>query len=291
MTQPLLQPGFLHTLDRLALNTRRAMAGTLQGERRSPRRGASVEFADYRPYTHGDDFRQIDWKLYGRMERFYLKLFVAEEDLTLHLLMDSSASMDWGEPNKLQYARQLAATLGYLALIGLDRVVVSALAGSKARMPAVRGRRGALSLFDFLQRIPTGGSTSLAEVCRRYAQATPAGGPLLLCSDMMDETWEAALRALKTRPFDVTILHILAPQELRPDLDGDLRLLDIEGGKPVELSIDPDVMQRYNTALNDWQQAIERMCNGLGMLYIPVDTGLPIEEFTLTTLRQRGLIS
>ncbi len=291
MTQPLLQPGFLRTLDRLALNTRRAMAGTLQGERRSPRRGASVEFADYRPYTHGDDFRQIDWKLYGRMERFYLKLFVAEEDLTLHLLMDSSASMDWGEPNKLQYARQLAATLGYLALIGLDRVVVSALAGSKARMPAVRGRRGALSLFDFLQRIPTGGSTSLAEVCRRYAQATPAGGPLLLCSDMMDETWEAALRALKTRPFDVTILHILAPQELRPDLDGDLRLLDIEGGKPVELSIDPDVMQRYNTALNDWQQAIERMCNGLGMLYIPVDTGLPIEEFTLTTLRQRGLIS
>ena len=104
--QPLFDSTFLRKLDRLALLTRRAMAGDMQGERRSPRRGSSVEFADFRPYTSGDDFRQIDWNMYARMERFFLKLFVAEEELTIHLLVDNSASMDWGEPNKLLYARR-----------------------------------------------------------------------------------------------------------------------------------------------------------------------------------------
>ena len=100
----LFEPQFLKQLDRLALLTRRNIAGQMQGERRSPRRGSSVEYADFKPYTPGDDFRQIDWNLYARLEKFFLKLFVAEEEITLHLLIDTSASMDWGEPNKLRYA-------------------------------------------------------------------------------------------------------------------------------------------------------------------------------------------
>jgi uncharacterized protein (DUF58 family) len=139
-TQPLFDSAFLRKLDRLSLQTRRAMAGDMQGERRSPRRGSSVEFADFRPYVAGDDIRQIDWNMYARTERFFLKLMVAEEELTIHLLVDNTASMDWGEPNKLTYARRAAGAFGYIALSSLDRVTVTALAAGAARqLPGVRG--------------------------------------------------------------------------------------------------------------------------------------------------------
>jgi uncharacterized protein (DUF58 family) len=286
----LLEPSFLRTLDRMALVTRHAMAGNLQGERRSPKRGASVEFADYRPYTPGDDFRQIDWMLYGRMERVFLKLFVAEEELTVHLLIDTSASMDWGEPNKLDYARRAAAAFGYIALSNLDRVTVTAVGATGTRLRGVRGKRGAIPLLEFLGNLPGGGTTRLADICRRYAQSTSASGPLLLCSDLMDPGWQDALRALTSRPFEVTILHLLAPQELRPELDGDFRLIDSEGGEPIEISADADLLRRYNENLQTWQAEIEQFCHGRGMSYIPVDTSTPVEELLITTLRQRGIV-
>lgn len=267
------------------------MAGELQGDRRSPKRGASVEFADFRPYSPGDDFRQIDWNLYARMERVFLKLFVAEEELTIHLLIDTTASMDWGEPNKLLYARRAAAAFGYIALSGLDRVTVTAFgAGSTRRMPGVRGKRGAFPLFDFLQRLPSGGNISLQETCKRYAQTATSPGPLLLCSDLMDPGWEDALRSLATRSFEITVLHILAPQELRPEVDGDFRLLDVEGGEPVEITADLELLRRYDASLRSWQSEIESFCSGRGMNYLSVDTSVPIEEFMLSAIRRRGLV-
>src|SRR3954447_3410753 len=148
--EPLFDSTFLRKLDRLALLTRRAMAGDMQGDRRSPRRGSSVEFADFRSYVAGDDIRQIDWNLYARMERFFLKLFVAEEELTIHLLVDNTASMDWGEPNKFLYARRAAGAVGYIALASLGHVTVTALAaGAAGQLPGVRGKRGTIPLFDF----------------------------------------------------------------------------------------------------------------------------------------------
>lgn len=289
--QPLLDSTFLRKLDRLALLTRRAMAGDIQGERRSTRRGSSVEFADFRPYTSGDDIRQIDWNLYARMERFFLKLFVAEEELTVHLLVDNTASMDWGQPNKLLYAKRAAAAFGYLALTSLDRVTVTTFADGGARqLPGVRGKQGALPLFRFLQQLPTGRSGDLVTTCRRYAQTARNAGPLLLCSDLMDHGWEEALRALTSRPFEVTVLHILAPQELRPDVDGDFRLVDAEGGVPVEITADVDMLRQYERNLQAWRSEIELFCRGREMNYIFVDTSVPIEEFVLSNLRRRGMI-
>jgi uncharacterized protein (DUF58 family) len=289
--QPLFDSTFLRKLDRLALLTRRAMAGDMQGERRSPRRGSSVEFADFRAYVPGDDIRQIDWNLYARMERFFLKLFVAEEELTIHLLVDNTASMDWGEPNKLLYARRAAAAFGYIALSSLDRVSVTAFADGPVRqMPSVRGKRGALPLFDFLQKLPPGQSGSLLASCRRYVQTVRNPGPLLLCSDLMDNSWQDALRALGSRPFEITILHILAPQEVRPVLDGDFRLIDAEGGQPVEITADLEALQRYQENLGAWRGEIESFCNGRGINYIFVNTATPIEEFVLSQLRRRGVL-
>jgi uncharacterized protein (DUF58 family) len=288
---PLFDSVFLRKLDRLALLTRRAMAGEMQGERRSPRRGSSVEFADFRPYTSGDDIRQIDWNLYARMERFFLKLFVAEEELTIHMLVDNTASMDWGDPNKFLYARRAAGAFGYIALSSLDRVTVSAFADGAARqMPGVRGKRGALPLFDFLQKLPAGKGASLLANCRRYVQTARNAGPLLLCSDLMDPGWQDALRALSSRPFEITILHTLAPQEIRPMLDGDFRLIDAEGGESVEITADLDTLRRYETSLAAWRGEIESFCNGRGINYIFVDTAVPVEEFVLSNLRRRGML-
>lgn len=288
---PLFDSAFIRKLDRLALLTRRAMAGDMQGERRSPRRGSSVEFADFRPYAPGDDIRQIDWNLYARMERFFLKLFVAEEELTIHLLVDNTASMNWGEPNKLLYARQTAGAFGYIALSSLDRVTVTAFGeGASRQLPGVRGKRGALPLFDFLQRLPPGSRGSLLATCRRYVQTARNAGPLLLCSDLMDPGWEDALRALSSRSFEITILHILAPQEIRPEMDGDFKLIDAEGGDPIEITADIESLRRYEANLQAWRNEIETFCNGRGINYIFVNTAIPVEEFVLSNLRKRGVL-
>lgn len=291
MSEPLFDSAFLRKLDRLALLTRRAMIGDIQGERRSPRRGASVEFADFRPYTAGDDIRQIDWNLYARMERFFLKLFVAEEELTVHMLVDGSPSMDFGAPNKLHYARQVAGAFGYTALSSLDRVTVMAFgAGTGKQMPGVRGKRGAIPFFQFLQGLEPGQGTDLLTACRNYARSARQPGPLLLCSDLLDPQWEAALRALGSRPFEITLVHVLAPQELDPQLAGDFRLVDPEGGPPVEVSADLELMRRYRANLEHWRGEIESFCNGRGMNYVFADTSVPIEEFVLKQMRRRGVM-
>ncbi len=294
MADTLFDSAFLRKLDRLALLTRRAMTGEMQGERRSPRRGSSVEFADFRPYTPGDDIRQIDWNLYARMERFFLKLFVAEEELTIHLLIDNSLSMDWGDPNKLNYARRIAGAFGYVSLSSLDRVTVTAFGagGDKQaqQLHGVRGKRGAFPLFSFLQNLSTGSGTDLAAACQRYMRTATNVGPLLLCSDLLDANWKEALRALSSRPFEITMLHILSPQEIDPQLEGDFRLVDSEGGPTVEITADADLLQRYYANFHSWRNEVESFCNGRGINYLFVDTSVPVEDLVLSQMRERGVL-
>jgi uncharacterized protein (DUF58 family) len=303
----LLDASLLRKLDRLQLVTRQAMMGDLQGERRSVRRGASVEFADFRPYVAGDDFRQIDWNLYARLERFFLKLFVAEEELTVHILIDTSSSMDWGEPNKFHYVRQVAGAFGYIVLNNLDRVSVTVFSppatslspdtgspsssmGSVSRLPGVRGKRGVFPLFDFLQKISPGGRGHLATNCRSFLHTLRSPGPVLLCSDLLDPTWEEGLRTLSARPFDTILLQVLAPQEITPQLEGDFRLIDSEGGAPVEITADLDLLRRYHENLASWRAEVSAFCRGRGIPYLFADTSTPIEEFVLTHMRKQGVV-
>jgi uncharacterized protein (DUF58 family) len=314
-TDRLFDEAFLRRLERLAILSRRAMAGQLQGERRSPKRGQSVEFADYRPYTPGDDFRRIDWNAYARLERFFIKLFVEEEDLTVHLLVDTSRSMDWGQPNKLWYAVRAAGALGYVALAGLDRVTVTALGASTdqqiskstnqqvvddslAYFPPRRGKGQALALFSFLQSLTSGGRTHLSPRLRAYASAATQPGPLLLLSDLLDDGWAEGLRALASRGFEVTVLHILAPDELNPETSewlggastGDFKLLDIETGAEVEITADYDLLGRYQDGLAAWREELRHFCGARGMHYVPVETSLPVEELLFAWMRQRGVL-
>jgi uncharacterized protein (DUF58 family) len=298
----LFDESFLRKLERLAILSRRAMAGQLQGERRSPKRGQSVEFADFRAYVPGDDFRRIDWNAYARLERFFIKLFVEEEDLTVHLLVDTSRSMDWGQPNKLWYAVRAAGALGYVALAGLDRVTVTAFGddgkGDAHYFPPRRGKGQALALFSFLQTLGVGSRTDLAPRLRTYAAAATQPGPLLLFSDLLDEGWADGLRALASRGFEVTVLHILAPDEVKPDTStwlsegpaADFKLLDVETGAEVEITADYDLLERYRDGLVTWREELRRFCGSRGMHYVPVETSLPFEELLFAWLRRFGAL-
>jgi uncharacterized protein (DUF58 family) len=288
----LFDEAFLRKLERLALLSRRAMAGQLQGERRSPKRGQSVEFADYRPYAAGDDFRRIDWNAYARLERFFIKLFVEEEDLTVHLLVDSSRSMGWGDPSKLWYAARAAGALGYIALTGLDRVTIQLLGGGTANgsFPARRGRQQAMALFSFLQSLGAGEATALAPRLRAYAAAALQPGPLVLLSDLLDDGWSEGLGALAARGFEVTVLHILAPEEIDPPLTGDLRLIDVEDGTEVEITADYETLERYRNGLSAWQAELRGFCAAREMRYVPVVTSLPFEELLFAVLRRTSVL-
>jgi len=285
---------FLRKLERLTILSRRAMSGSQQGERRSTKRGQSIEFADFRPYTPGDDLRRIDWNAYARMDRFFIKLFVEEEDLTIHILIDSSESMAWGEPAKLSYAVQVAGALAYIGLTGLDRVTVTALGAASRPDGGIftpsRGRQQAPKLFAFLQTLIGTGQVDLASGLRTYAASTRRTGPLLLISDLMDESWQAGLSALAARGFEITLLHTLAPQEVDPDVQGDLKLLDIESGAAIEITADYDLLQRYRDSLRTWQSEIASFCSARGIYYIPVNTGTPFEELIFAVLRQRRVV-
>lgn len=315
----LFEPQFLQRLERLSLVSRRLMTGQMQGERRSPKRDQSVEFSDYRPYVAGDDFRRIDWNAYARLERFFIKLFVEEEDLTVHFLIDLSRSMNWGEPKKLDYALRAAGALGYIAMAGLDRVTVTAIRppddpggngagqngprpgaagpwnGTAAYFPPHRGKSQALTLFAFLQNLAAlvpqpGARIDPARSLRRYAAQAAHPGPLLLLSDLMDDGWTEGLQALASRGFEVTVVHILSPEEVDPSLDGDFTLFDSEDGAEVEITADYELLERYRQGLRQWQAGLHRFCSTRGIHYVPLDTGLPLDELLFTWLRTKGVL-
>jgi uncharacterized protein (DUF58 family) len=295
---PILELKFLAQLDRLSLVSRRMRAGQIQGERRSPNRGGSVEFADFRTYASGDDFRQIDWNAYARLERLFVKLFVAEEDITIHLVLDASQSMAFGDPQKWDYARRLAAALGYVGLVGLDRVAAAALRDEtlsrRLRRNLVsgpyRGKRQALTWFNWLADLETGGNLDPAAALHDYLARARHPGPLLLISDLLGPRWESGLRALASRRFEVIVLHVLSPQEVSPGLEGDLRLVDSENGAAVEITADYDLLQRYRTRVAAWQDHLSQTCAALGAYYVSIETTTPLEELVLAYLRRYDIV-
>lgn len=281
---------FLAQLERLALASRRAFRGRVKGERRSPRKGQSVEFSDYRPYGVGDDLRYVDWNIYGRLDRVHVKLFVDEEDLCLHLLVDASSSMDFGRPTKLEYAARLAAALGFIGLVNLERVGVGILRDRLAEgWPPTRGRNQFAALSGFLTGIRPSGATSLNDALSSYVLRAREPGLAVVVSDLLDPRgFETGIRALLERRFEVHIVHVLAPDELNPALAGDLRLHDVETGEVREISVDGEALRAYRTRLNAFIERVEGFCRAQEIGYRRVITDSPVEEFVLAQLR--GLV-
>ncbi|MDP9271147.1 MAG: DUF58 domain-containing protein [Chloroflexota bacterium] len=289
---PLFDEAFLRRLEQLELASRRLTAGRMKGERRSVRRGQSVEFADYRNYTAGDDLRQLDWNVYARLEKMFIKLFVEEEDVTVHVLVDASRSMDYGDPNKLDFARRAAAALAYLGLAHLDRVSVGFLGDGRAStMRALRGKGRTLELFGFLSGERGERLTGLADAARSYASRLRGTGPLLLLSDLMDPGYLDALRDLAGTRCQLSVLHILAPEEIDPDVPPDARLVDNETGQGVDVTGDADLNDRYRTRLAEWQEEVATFVGRRGGTYVAVPTDLDLTDLLFDVLRRRRVLT
>lgn len=286
----LFSSDFLAQLERLSLATRRAFRGRVKGERRSPRKGQSVEFSDYRPYGVGDDLRYVDWNIFGRLDRLHVKLFVDEEDLCLHVLVDGSNSMNFGTPTKLAYATRLAAAIGFVGLVSLERVGVGILREKVSEgWPPVRGRNQFVPLVEFLSGVKAGGATSLNEGLANYAVRAREPGLAVVISDLLDPGgFETGIRALLERRFEVHVVHVLAPEELNPTLAGDLRLHDSETGEIREMTVDAEAVRAYRQRLHQFLERAESFCRSQEIGYRRASTDMPVEEFVLSQLR--GLV-
>jgi uncharacterized protein (DUF58 family) len=335
-TSTLLSPELLARLEKMELVSRKVFRGRMKGERRSPRKGQSVEFADFRNYVPGDDLRFVDWNTYARLEKLFLKMFLEEEDLHFYALIDASASMDFGEPTKLKFAVQLAAALGFIGLVRGDRVKIETI-GQPARAvaPAFRGRRSLWRMLDHLEGIGNGngegekgdrsllgeapagpfrqkapvpffaadGATSrknssdpffaasLAEGVKRFCLRNSGKGIVVLISDLMDKAgYESALRFLAAREMDVYVIHVLAPEEFDPDVQGDLRLVDCEDGDVAEVTITGPLLKRYKQTLAAFVESAREFCARRGMMYLLARSETPVEQLLTGYLATRGLV-
>ena len=288
----LLHESFLHRLERLNLMTRGVVAQGLAGEHRSRRRASSVEFADFRKYVPGDDFRQIDWNAFARLDGLFLRQTEAKEDMTVHLLVDCSESMNWGQPNKLSFARRLAAALGFMALARFDSVTAACFADSLyARMPLIRGKAQILRLLTYLDQADVGGITHLERAVREYCAGPIRGGVAFVISDLLSEDdWQRAVARLLAEGIEVQIIHVLAPQELQPAVDGEIELFDSETGDVVEMVVGDEARRAYERRVEDWCSSIRDFCHRSEVGYLRLDSGLSLEEIFLNQLRHRRIV-
>lgn len=292
VTTPLLSPALLAQLEKLELVTRRIFRGRMKGERRSKRKGQSVEFADFRNYVPGDDLRFIDWNTYARLDRLFLKMFLEEEDLHFFALIDASQSMDFGDPTKLYYAKQLAAALGFIGLVRADRVRIESI-GQPLRSPApvFRGRKSLCRMVAHLEAMEAGQNVPLAEGVKNFCLRNPGKGVLVLISDLMDKQgYESALRYLVSREMDVYVIQILSQEEIDPDVKGDLKLVDCEDSDIAEVTISAPLIARYKQTLNAFVEGAKTFCTRRGMNYLLARNDVPVDQLVSSYLRKRGLV-
>ncbi len=291
-TTPLLSPELLARLEQLELVSRKIFRGRLKGERKSRRKGQSVEFADFRSYVPGDDLRFIDWNTYARLDRLFLKLFLEEEDLHFYVLIDASASMDFGSPTKLEYAKQLAAALAFIGLVRADRVRIETL-GQPARQPGPvwRGRHSLWRMLAHLEALEPNQQAPLASGIKNFCLRNPGKGIVVLITDLMDkEGYEEGLRWLVANQMDAYVIHVLSREEMEPEIVGDLRLVDSEDSDIAEITVSAPLLKRYRQNLAAFVDGVKEYCTRRGMAYILARNDLTVEQLVTSYLRTRGLV-
>jgi uncharacterized protein (DUF58 family) len=279
---------FLKKLERLHLVAKRLSWAGAKGEHAAARRGFSLEFSDYRRYQRGDDLRYVDWNIYRRLERVLLKVFTSEEEMNIYLLVDTSRSMAEGAPLKIDYAKKVAAALGYIGLKNLDRVGgASFSARLHAPLTLGRGRKQILSLFGFLAKLSCNGETNLRAAIHTFTNLFPHPGLVVIVSDLFDPLgWRAALEELTAKRYQLLMIHVVDEREITPEPWGDVALIDVEGGRERKLFLDAELVRRFEAEVAGYFKEVESMCAARGIDYLRTTTSVPFEEFVLQTLRQ-----
>ena len=288
----LLDPKFMARLDSLDVLSRKILQGKLQGERRSKRRGQSVEFADHRPYVVGDDLRFVDWNIYGRLDQLFLKLFLEELDLTVHIVVDTSASMGMGEPSKALFAKRLAAALGYVSLVNSNRLTISLFAdGVRTQLPNMRGRGYLPQMAEMLLTTDCEGFSDFEKACRDATNGRIGSGITIVVSDFLfKQGYEQALRRLIGAQYDLYVIQVLSPQEIEPEMGGDLKLLDIEDGDVAEITVSSALLKYYQRNLAAYCNELNDFCTRRGAVYVRANSADSVELLVLNYLRRVRLL-
>jgi uncharacterized protein (DUF58 family) len=292
-TQSAFDSEFLKKLEYLYIVSKKIFAGRIKAERRSTRRGVSVEFADYRNYTAGDDFRYIDWNAFARLDELLLKLYEEREDLHIYFLVDASRSMTYGEPEKLLYAKRVAAALAYIGLSNLDRVSITAFTDTdQERLPTERGKGKIFTVLDFLDRIDGAGETNLQTAFHNFVHTTKRRGLVVLISDLFDPSgFTNGLNVLKFQKHDLFIIHIIDEREAEPTLLGDYHLVDVETDQLRPVTVNESHIKRYKALFQKYCEDLDHYCVQREIGFIRTTTQLPFDELILRIFRMGGFVS
>ncbi len=283
---------FLKKLEYLYLVSKKLFAGRVRAERRTRKTGAGIEFADHRDYALGDDVRYIDWNIYGRLDKLLLRLFEEEEDLSIYLLLDSSRSMQIGEPPKLDYAMKVVAALCYVGLANLDRVSIVPFSDAvHERLPPARGKGRIFKVFDFLRGVEPGGLTRLGPCLTQFVHQTKRRGMVVVVSDFYDPVgFEEGLNILRYHKFDPFVIQIFDRKEADPPLHGDLTLLDCETGEPKEVTISASILEEYRREHERYCKELEGFCIARAVPIFRTSTEVPFDDLILRIFRAGGFL-
>jgi len=287
-TSALFDDRFLKKLEHLSFISKRLLSGELMAERKSHKRGSGLEFADYRSYVAGDDFRHLDWKAYLRLNRLILRLFEEEQDVPIYIFVDSSLSMNFGTPSKLDYARRVAAALCYIGLANLDRVHIVSFANNIAsELSSQRGKQQIFNVFRFLTDITPTGETDSRTAFLSWFSESKHRGLAVVISDFFDSNgFEGGLDVLRHFRHDVFTIHIACPDEAEPQLQGDLMLVDAEDRLRREITVTPALLRAYRSEFERHCKAVESYCGRYELGYVRTITTFPFEDLILKIFRQ-----
>ncbi|MBA2662195.1 MAG: DUF58 domain-containing protein [Bradymonadaceae bacterium] len=283
---------FLKKLEYLYIMSKKVVAGSMRADRKTRMVGSGIEFADHRHYSPGDDFRNLDWRIYGRTEKLFLRMFEEEEDLYIYFLIDSSRSMQIGNPNKWDYAKRVAAALGYIGLCNLDRVSIIPFSSKlEGRMAPTRGRNQVFKIFEFLNRADPGDQTCMGDAFKKFVSQNKRSGLAVVISDFYDpEGFEAGLNFLRYHRFEPIVVQLFDERELGVNFHGELQLVDCETGQVNDIIVTDAILRQYVKAFEDFSQELEDYCKKRQMLYFRAPLQVPFDELILKIFRAGGFI-
>ncbi|TET32327.1 MAG: DUF58 domain-containing protein [Planctomycetota bacterium] len=284
---------FMRKLEYLNLIARKVLSGLFRAERQSHKKGVSLEFSDYRPYAPGDDFRYVDWHIYGRLDEFFLKLFREEENLCMYIFLDCSTSMDFGKVHKFIYALKIAAALSFIGMSNMDSVSVFPF--SEALMDDISGLRGRGKVFDlfrFLEVLKPQGLTNMQQSLRAFTHRSRRRGIAFVITDLFDiDGYSKAIKMLRFHKHEIYLIHVSDTTEREPTLHGDLKLVDSESEAERTVTITSAIRKRYRRAFGDFREEVENFCKKNEFGYVHADTQIPFDELILKVLRRGGVLA
>lgn len=282
----LLSPSFMARLESLQLHSRHRLVGRFGGEHSSKRYGSTVDFADFREYHPGDDFRRIDYHVLARLDQVLIKLFEADDEVTVRILIDTSASM--AVEGKLDQAKRLAAALGFVALTAHDAVSIHTFPAA-GPPPRFAGRALVPDMLSHLDSLEAKGLTPFAQAAGHLLSRSGPPGITIVLSDLLTPEWKSLMR-LRASGSDLTVFHILAEEDVAPDFAGDLMLVDREGGERLTVSVTEDIAKSFRDRVALWQKLVRSNTRGVGGVYLPIRAGEDIEVILLNSWRSAGVI-